>query len=99
MSKAGDRTLKTALRKVIKDKSGRLHPSRKMLAILLLGVLEGHEWDALIQEQYGPPSRLRNIEEGGDYTADKDNKEAQDLLKQAYERISGGDNADTAAGS
>lgn len=93
MSKRGEQTLKGALRQIIKDKSGRLHPNKRLLAVMLLAVVEGREeWLELAREEYGTPSRLKTNEPGEKPLLDKDNLETQNILKDAYASILGEEN-------
>lgn len=97
MSKKGTQTLKANLRKLAKD--DRLHPNRRLLAVLLLGVLEGHTFFLdIIQEQYGKASKVRWTEnmEGFQESLQSNviNDNAQEQLKKLFEVIGGNDGED-----
>lgn len=94
MTKKGTQTLKWNFRQLAKD--DRLHPNRRLLAVLLLGVLEGHEefWE-LIREQYGAASKVRWTENSETFKEQKPtdtlNQEASQALKQLFEQFGGED--------
>lgn len=64
--------MKGLLRKVAKD--DRLHPNKRMLSILLLGILDGHDYlRDILKEQYGTSTRVK-------WTDDPDSPNEKDKL-------------------
>lgn len=100
-SKRGKQTQKGLLRKFAKSKDPRLHPSKQLLASLLLGYLDELWPFEVVKLYFGEnPNRMRAEKEMEVEDSDLLNIEDKQYLETLYKNIRGGENAssDSASG-